>query len=137
MLAFLNLGVSEMVVILVVAIVIFGRNLPSVAVQAAANVAKLRRSLTDLRKETGIDEEIRRAQREFESVVPRDLPRDLPRIIEQKLESAMESHERPADGPEASSPKEADPPTAPDGGDARREPATGDTEKADEAPPSP
>ena len=104
MLAFLNLGVTEMVVILVVAVVVFGRNLPQVAVQAAAQVAKLRRSLTDLRRETGIDDELRRAKREFEQAVPRNLPR----IIEQKLVEtieadvpqapASEAAEKPVDG---------------------------------------
>lgn len=83
MLAFLNLGLTEMVLIAVVAILVFGRNLPSVAVQAASTVQRMRRSLTDLRRETGIDEELRRARREFEQAVPRDLPR----LVERPLDS--------------------------------------------------
>lgn len=83
MLAFLNLGLTEMLLILVVAILVFGRNLPSVAVQAAATVQKMRRSLVDLRREAGIDDELRRARREFEQAVPRDLPR----LVERKLDS--------------------------------------------------
>ena len=83
MLAFLNLGLTEMLLILVVAILVFGRNLPTVAVQAAATVQKMRRSLVDLRREAGIDEELRRARREFEQAVPRDLPR----LVERKLDS--------------------------------------------------
>ena len=74
MLAILNLGVAEMILIAVVAILVFGRNLPSVAVQAASTVQRMRRSLADLRRETGIDDELRRARREFEEAVPRDLP---------------------------------------------------------------
>lgn len=83
MLAFLNLGLTEMLLILVVAILVFGRNLPTVAVQAAAAVQKMRRSLVDLRREAGIDDELRRARREFEQAVPRDLPR----LVERKLDS--------------------------------------------------
>ena len=56
MLSLLNLGMAEIVLILVVAILIFGRDLPSAAVKAAATLQKLRRSLADLRRETGIDE---------------------------------------------------------------------------------
>jgi len=93
MLAFLNLGFTEMLVILVVAIIVFGRNLPAVAVQAAATVQKMRRSLSDLRRETGIDEELRRARREIEQAIPRDLPR----IVERKLESLVDEAEAEAE----------------------------------------
>jgi len=102
MLAFLNLGFTEMVVILVVAIIVFGRNLPSVAVQAAATVQKMRRSLADLRRETGIDEELRRARREIEQAVPRDLPR----IIEQRLDALVDD----AGEDQAGKSDEAEPP---------------------------
>lgn len=57
-----NLSLLELVVIAVVAVLIFGRRLPEVAGQAAAQVMKAKRALTDLRRETGIDEELRRAR---------------------------------------------------------------------------
>jgi Sec-independent protein translocase protein TatA len=99
MLAFLNLGLTEMLLILVVAILVFGRNLPGVAVQAAATVQKMRRSLVDLRREAGIDDELRRARREFEQAVPRDLPR----LVERKLDSITAEPE-PRRGPGAARP---------------------------------
>ena len=77
----------EIGLILVVAILVFGRDLPSAAVQAAATLQKLRRSLADMRRETGIDEELRRARREFEQAVPRDAARAAraaPRVVEHK-----------------------------------------------------
>ena len=44
MLAFIfNFGPFEFMIVLLVAIVVFGRNLPSVAVQAASMVQKMRR----------------------------------------------------------------------------------------------
>lgn len=96
MVAFIfNFGPYELMIVVVVAILLFGRNLPTVAVQAASVVQKMRRSLTDLRRETGIDEELRKARREFENVVPRDLPTklDVPRIIEHEMKKALEDDE--------------------------------------------
>ena len=96
MLAFIfNFGPFEFVIVLVVAILVFGKRLPAVAVQAASAVQKARRSLADLRRETGIDEELRNARRELENAVPRDLGRlDLPRIVENEIGKALD----PGDG---------------------------------------
>ena len=77
MLAFFgNLAPLEFVVVLVVAILVFGRDLPSVALRGFAHLRKLRRSLDDLRRETGIDRELRQIERsmqeaEFESRRPK------------------------------------------------------------------
>lgn len=70
-LAFLNLGPSEIVVIAVVAILVWGRRLPEVAGQAAGVMQRMRRSLDDLRRETGIDREIQNARRAVNEAVPR------------------------------------------------------------------
>ncbi len=71
-LAFLqNVGLPETVVIVIVAILIFGRNLPQVAARAAVQAQRLRKSVADLRRESGIDAEIRAARRELEQSVPR------------------------------------------------------------------
>lgn len=61
-----NLNVVEIVVIGVVAVLIFGRRLPEVAGQAAHGLAKARRTLQDLRRQTGIDEELRQVRRTVE-----------------------------------------------------------------------
>jgi Sec-independent protein translocase protein TatA len=68
MLAFIgNLSFLEMGMILVIAVLVFGRRLPEVAGQAAAQLHKARRALTDLRRESGIDEELRKARRTLTS----------------------------------------------------------------------
>lgn len=68
MLAFVgNLSFLEMGMILVIAVLVFGRRLPEVAGQAAAQLHKARRALTDLRRESGIDEELRKARRTLSS----------------------------------------------------------------------
>lgn len=53
-------------VIAVIAVLVFGARLPQVAGEAAAMVQKLRRALSDLRRDSGIDEELRNARREVD-----------------------------------------------------------------------
>ncbi|MEO0649245.1 MAG: twin-arginine translocase TatA/TatE family subunit [Planctomycetota bacterium] len=61
-----NINPTELMVIAVVAVLVFGRRLPEVAGQAAAHVGRAKREFNKLRRETGIDEEIRDARRTFE-----------------------------------------------------------------------
>ena len=64
MLAFLgNLGPSEIIVIVVVAVLIFGNRLPEAASKAYTQFRKLRQSMDEMRRETGIDREIRNIER--------------------------------------------------------------------------
>jgi len=58
-----NLGLIEIVVILVVAVLVFGKDLPQAASKAYAQMRKLRTALEDLRRETGIDRELRNIER--------------------------------------------------------------------------
>lgn len=62
-----NLDFGELLVIALVAVMVFGRNLPRVAAQAVNNVAKARRALQRVWRESGIGDEIRDVQRELES----------------------------------------------------------------------
>ncbi len=54
-----NLGFGEVVLIAIVSILIFGRRLPEVASQSFRQMAKLRRNLEDLRRDSGLDRELR------------------------------------------------------------------------------
>src|SRR5262245_11610706 len=67
-----NLGFSEIVLIAIVAILIFGKRLPEVASQTFRQVTKLRRNLEDLRRESGIDKELGDVRGAL-----RDLTRDI------------------------------------------------------------
>lgn len=70
MLAFINnLSVGEMLVILIVAILVFGRRLPEVAARGAIQVRKLRKGVDDFRRESGFDEEVRKARQMIEDPV--------------------------------------------------------------------
>jgi Sec-independent protein translocase protein TatA len=63
-LAFLgNLGLLELVLILVIAVLIFGKDLPQAASKAYLQARKLRNAVDDLRRESGIDRELREIER--------------------------------------------------------------------------
>lgn len=103
MVAFVGpLGVTEMIVIAVVAILVFGKNLPEVVGQVAGFVARARRALTDLRRETGIDREIREARRAVESSVPNIGEWKSPsRAIGRRVREAVDLDADLAEEPEA------------------------------------
>jgi len=58
-----NLGMTEMLLILVVAILIFGKDLPQAASKVYLQARKLRNAVDDLRRESGIDQELRNIER--------------------------------------------------------------------------
>ena len=64
MLAFLtNIGLPELLVIAVIAVLIFGKDLPQAASKAYLQVRKLRNAVDDLRRESGIEHELRNIER--------------------------------------------------------------------------
>jgi Sec-independent protein translocase protein TatA len=66
MLAFLsNLHFTELILIALMGIMVFGRNLPRIAVQIWTQLTKMRRSMNKVWRETGVQDEIRRMQREM------------------------------------------------------------------------
>jgi Sec-independent protein translocase protein TatA len=66
-----NVNPTELLLIAVVAVLVFGRKLPEVAGQAAAQLAKARRAINDMRRESGLDEELRRARSAAQELDPR------------------------------------------------------------------
>ena len=86
----LGLSLAETIVIGVVALLVFGHRLPEVAMQCAVQMQRLRRSLSDLRRESGVDRELRELRRTIEEastppVHPRRLLREARREVEQTL----------------------------------------------------
>jgi Sec-independent protein translocase protein TatA len=87
-----NLGFTELMIVLVAAILIFGKRLPEVASQAGQQLVKFRRSLEQIKSETNIDNELRKIQRDIENAVPRDLSvGDMARIASVEIEKRMKS----------------------------------------------
>src|SRR5688572_30587805 len=58
-----NLGGLELVLIAIVAVFVFGKNLPEAASKAYLQRRKLRNAVDDLRRESGIDRELRDIER--------------------------------------------------------------------------
>jgi Sec-independent protein translocase protein TatA len=63
-----NIGWSEMLLVALVSILVFGKRLPEVAGQAAHQVKKMRRALDDMRRESGIDQEIAEVERSLREI---------------------------------------------------------------------
>lgn len=61
---------GEVLVALLIGLLLFGGKLPEVAKDIGRTFFKLRRSVNDLRRETGIDETIRDLKREAENAKP-------------------------------------------------------------------
>lgn len=88
-LLFEDLGFSELVLIGVASVLFFGKRLPEVAAQAGSQIAKFRRSLQDIKQETGMDHEVRKLQRTFEDVRHDLSVSELARAAKQKVEQRL------------------------------------------------
>jgi Sec-independent protein translocase protein TatA len=133
-LAFLNnLGLPELLVILVIAVLIFGKDLPQAASKAYLQARKLRNAVDDLRRDSGIDREIRdieRTVREAEWEARRAVAKESLPHVERPRPSAAASAI-----PAAATPPSSPPPAEPTAGEsATAEPTP--TDSAEEAPPS-
>ena len=69
-----NLDILEVVLIFAVSIMVFGKQLPQVAMRAAAQVMKLRKEVSRMWREAGLEDELRKVQRDLEQAVPQHLP---------------------------------------------------------------
>lgn len=61
-----NLHLLELLAIAGVALLVFGKRLPEVAVRGAGHLVRLRRSVMRMWREAGLEEELRRVRREIE-----------------------------------------------------------------------
>lgn len=75
-----NVNPTELLLIAVVAVLVFGRRLPEVAGQAAGQLAKAKKAVQDLRRESGLDEELRQARQAAKDLDPRRLV-DAPKPV--------------------------------------------------------
>ena len=96
-----NLDLTEVLVIALFAVMIFGRNLPRVAAQAVAHVTRARKALQGVWRDSGISEEIRQVQRELEQnadALRKAAPRHAAGNLVRELESeTMKPATAPAD----------------------------------------
>ena len=90
---------TELLLVAVVALMVFGRRLPEVAVRAAAHLTRLRRSLTQMWREAGIEDELRKVRRDVERTMPdlrnpRQMVRDMGREYLDKIDEQEELEEK-------------------------------------------
>lgn len=154
-----NLGPTEIVAIVVMAILIFGPRLPQVAAEFGSWLMKFRRSVSDLRRDSGIDREIMEVRRQVENSVPREartfdparslrqgvegLKREVGAPVIEELSAArgalLEDRREPHLGPDATpvnpypASKRASPET--DGGSADLDPSPADPDPTAAQPP--
>lgn len=111
-----NLSFGELIAVGVVALLVFGKRLPEVAAQLAVQLQRARRSLQNLRRETGIDREMWEVRRRFEEAVPRDVESPTAAFRRARLEARRkleDAGDQPAPTPTAPLPPSAAPPAAP------------------------
>lgn len=123
-----NLGGTELLIVLVAALLVFGKRLPQVAGDAARQMAKLRRSLDEAWRETGMEKEIQQVRRDLEAAIPRDLSiGDMARAASAEMDKRIRANEAEAkqlEAPRPEPPKEL-PPPAPTSGSSENPSAGG------------
>lgn len=115
MLAFLNLGPMELVLIVVVAVLVFGKDLPQAASKAYLQVRKLRNAVDDLRRDSGIERELRDIER---SVREAEWEARRPTAPARPAEPPLARADLPQVASPESPPPEAEPGAAPRATDA-------------------
>jgi Sec-independent protein translocase protein TatA len=98
MLAFLeNIGGTELLIVMVVGLLVFGKKLPQVAGDAAKQLVKLRRSLDEAWRDTGMQQEIQSVKRDIETAIPRDLSiGDMARLASAEMDKRIRANEEAA-----------------------------------------
>lgn len=90
-----NLGGIELLIVLVVALLVFGKRLPEVAGQAGRQMVKIRRSLDSAWRDTGMEREIRDVKRDLESAIPRDLSiGEMARVASAEMDKRIQANEQ-------------------------------------------
>ncbi len=122
-----NLAPLEIVVIVVIAILVFGRRLPEVAGRFLYQLRRLRQSMYDLRRETGIDQELRNVERSMRKAAWEAEARAAKEIEAEEIEAdpldpspATGATDLPIIGEAASENTPEEPPGEPDKGSEDR-----------------
>jgi len=89
---FEDIGMSEILVIGVVGVLLFGKRLPEVASQAGQQLVKFRRSLQQVKAESGMDQEVRKIQRTIQEAIPRDFSvGEVARLASARVQERIQS----------------------------------------------
>jgi len=138
-----NLDWFELVIIFAGALMVFGKRLPEVAMRAAVQIGRLKRQVSEMWRQAGLEDELRKMRREIELDLPRpdlSLPRpaDLSRKAKSKIDELLDPNFEPRVAEPDPVPEEVDPDAYradPDTLQDRREPEVHDA--PDEPDPAP
>ena len=108
---FESLGGSELFIVGVAALLVFGKRLPEVAAQTGKQIAKLRHGLDKSWKDTGLEKEIADIKQVLPDVAPSELARTASRRFQQRL---ADKARREGLDPAAQFEQDAEPETAQD-----------------------
>ncbi|MFT4538895.1 MAG: Sec-independent protein translocase protein TatA [Planctomycetota bacterium] len=92
-----NFDFTEVVVVAATSLILFGKRLPEVAMRAATQFMKVRRAVTKMWREAGLEDELRRVKREVDSAnlpkftSPQKAVKDATRRYMQDLERDVEA----------------------------------------------
>jgi sec-independent protein translocase protein TatA len=91
---FESIGGLELVIVLIAALLVFGKRLPEVASQAGSTISKFKRNLDGAIRESGVENEIRK----IKQAIPTDISvSDMARAAAKKMEDRLlEVAEAPA-----------------------------------------
>jgi Sec-independent protein translocase protein TatA len=107
---FEDIGFTEILVIGVAGLLLFGKRLPEVAGQAGQQLIKFRRSLQQVKAESGMDQEVRKIRRTLEEAIPRDLSvGEVARLASARVQERIQSARKEIDK-EVGLEKPAEPP---------------------------
>ena len=95
---FEDIGMSEILVIGIVGVLLFGKRLPEVASQAGQQLVKFRRSLQQVKAESGMDQEVRKIRRTIEEAIPRDFSvGEVARLASARVQERIQSARKEID----------------------------------------
>jgi Sec-independent protein translocase protein TatA len=95
---FEDIGMSEILVIGIVGVLLFGKRLPEVASQAGQQLVKFRRSLQQVKAESGMDQEVRKIRRTLEEAIPRDFSvGEVARLASARVQERIQSARKESD----------------------------------------
>ena len=95
MLAFItNLDLSEIAIILIGAVVVFGKELPAVVIKGMQQVVKFRRGVAEMWREAGLEQEMRKVRTELEASKlpsPKSLFSESKALVEEPVQTWRKS----------------------------------------------
>lgn len=109
-----NAGWMELMLIAVIAVLVFGRDLPQVAAKAFVHLQRLRRGVQQVWRETGISQEMRNLSRQLEendrnARAPLEKARRLQAELRDQVSRSTARAASPSDASDAEAPRDIAP----------------------------